>query len=833
MALTAITLDGHDLNDTTNYTTKAVPEGWSEAPEKDITIQPTAWGPGLPTIARPGTRTLTLLVSCNGATPEVGRRNLLQWLKVGQVEGGDSPHTLVITDSTFAEALTVTCFCQSAQFEANVLYLTLVCADPIKYGAYSTLAHDGASGSWSGSARSLSIPNTGDTDMPLLIRAAPGGTLATRNRVYVTLYNRLSIPLTGRWMRLTWDHQTNVGASRSQADADDVRVYVDGKEVPRYVQDANTATTKVWFKVDLPAYRRAYLNNGPSVSPNLIANTDNAPFEIRLSTAGGWPSRGYLLIDSEVFAYKRVTGSSVLVQITRRACWQTSAANHGYAAAVIHLPHEVVMQFGDLTATAPTYTTPAPAFLLDTSTNVARSWAETGLGLTPCDTATGKLRDEAWKYANVGSSRGKLFRGTVPSGGYGAISLANTYAGFAVSAGAPGEVRQNTWLYYSDVPIDQISGVRLFTSSDPAHATVVLGYRDQAKVWQSYVEKPAASNYSATETNYGNPAGTPETVADTSTGLNASGAYIWLYDKPRMHEDVSPPYRFRLDRITVAFDSTKTPFISPSGTIHGTTGHVAENLWGITLTTTTGKQRMEVGLKHNYANRALVINSELGQVYWLESTILLTELLDNTGFEDDTGAGLFDYWDEDAGDGALAKGTAAGEYQAGSVGAKLTAGATFNTLVSQDEAGVSAGQVYRLSFWARGDATNAGRYSVYDVTNAAYITGITTTGVTSATYAQVIHTFVIPTGCTQIRIQLRCPAVNAGIACFDTVSLLLLGQLQSVDTEYYRTQAKCTVSVLHQGGQWMTVPPGGDTLTATVDGCDRANLQIIGKKGYL
>jgi hypothetical protein len=65
---------------------------------------------------------------------------------------------------------------------------------------------------------------------------------------------------------------------------------------------------------------------------------------------------------------------------------------------------------------------------------------------------------------------------------------------------------------------------------------------------------------------------------------------------------------------------------------------------------------------------------------------------------------------------------------------------------------VTAGKLYKVTFWTQGDGTNAGRYALYDVTAGATITGNLTTGVTAATWTQVTHYITAPAGCASMRL---------------------------------------------------------------------------------
>lgn len=146
------------------------------------------------------------------------------------------------------------------------------------------------------------------------------------------------------------------------------------------------------------------------------------------------------------------------------------------------------------------------------------------------------------------------------------------------------------------------------------------------------------------------------------------------------------------------------------------------------------------------------------------------ELLSNRGFETAGGGGadIWANWGETAGDGALANETVI-VYE-GNNAARITAGPSANTFVTQTFAVVPA-QRYILRFWTRGDGTNAGRYLVYDNTNADYILVHTSTGVTGETYTLVTYEFVTPAGCVSALVRFSCPAANGGIAYFDFASV--------------------------------------------------------------
>jgi len=147
----------------------------------------------------------------------------------------------------------------------------------------------------------------------------------------------------------------------------------------------------------------------------------------------------------------------------------------------------------------------------------------------------------------------------------------------------------------------------------------------------------------------------------------------------------------------------------------------------------------------------------------------------NPGFETAGGGGadVFASWTETAGDGTIERTTTAGEFRSGVAAAKLTAGATPTQSPKIDQyTVVIPGQSYTLSFWCRGDGTNAGRFWLWDNSNSATLKAIASTGVTGTAYEQVTYTFTAPAGCVLILFNYRAPDVTGGIAYFDDVSVV-------------------------------------------------------------
>lgn len=114
----------------------------------------------------------------------------------------------------------------------------------------------------------------------------------------------------------------------------------------------------------------------------------------------------------------------------------------------------------------------------------------------------------------------------------------------------------------------------------------------------------------------------------------------------------------------------------------------------------------------------------------------------------------------------------------GTHAAKLTSGAA-NWYTPQviHQMTVTPGQKYQLSFWTRGDGTNAGKYAIYDLSNSSYLNSTAqglTTGITGTTYTQVTTSFTAPAGCNSIIFYFLSANILNAVTYFDDLSLRTL-----------------------------------------------------------
>ncbi|MFC1612803.1 LamG-like jellyroll fold domain-containing protein [Patescibacteria group bacterium] len=208
------------------------------------------------------------------------------------------------------------------------------------------------------------------------------------------------------------------------------------------------------------------------------------------------------------------------------------------------------------------------------------------------------------------------------------------------------------------------------------------------------------------------------------------------------------------------------------------------------------------------------------------------ELLTNGGFETAGGGGadVWGTWAENAGDGGLANETSI-KY-AGSDAASTTAGSLTDTFVKQ-AAAVTTGNMYKATFYTRGDGTYSGQYAIWDATNDAVITATTTAGITGTTYTKFTKYFTAPSSCASVDLHLYAPSTEGGTAYFDDASVIA-AQVASPESGIVRAEDGLVGGWNFSGTSGTSAD--GDTLTDVsgnsndgtgVDGANNTGLGFV------
>lgn len=157
------------------------------------------------------------------------------------------------------------------------------------------------------------------------------------------------------------DTATHVVAGEMLASGNDLRVFVDGVEVARYLINMNTASTDIWFSADWQRAPQLELTADIAATGTIASIDLDDASEMNLMT-----TRGFVRIDNEVFSYSGRDLTNARLTGIQREAWDTDEAAHSAGADVHWMQHEVLLLYGDDTASAPSY--PArhqPVFELD------------------------------------------------------------------------------------------------------------------------------------------------------------------------------------------------------------------------------------------------------------------------------------------------------------------------------------------------------------------------------------------------------------------------------------------------------------------------------------
>lgn len=167
-----------------------------------------------------------------------------------------------------------------------------------------------------------------------------------------------------------WDTATLVAGGKMQATGADIRVYVNGVEIPYVINGINTANTRLWIPLDFEPPQQFVLRD--AIAPGDTPETIDLLFTSS-NDINAIPNAGLIRINNEVFAYTDKNNAlSRLLGVTR-AQKNTTAGNHLANADVFWIQNDINVLYGNSTAIAPSYTW-SPTFAVSTSTNSNWRW---------------------------------------------------------------------------------------------------------------------------------------------------------------------------------------------------------------------------------------------------------------------------------------------------------------------------------------------------------------------------------------------------------------------------------------------------------------------------
>lgn len=358
--------DNHNINDGTNY--EAIPNadiyglpGVSAALGQRHGRWPLIGG-----IERPG-RAIVFDIYIRGSSIAALQKDLALWFDPED----ETPKRLQVSDSDGA---------------TNKRYIFAICEElkevPFSAGLHfvvSLKVHGDirfrrllpSSDSWSVTATGQTqvIANNGETDAYLRMVVKPTsaktGTFEgyAKKRFITVLWSPTSAinSYPTDIVDNAFDSATEVSGGDMQADGDDLRVYVNGVEVDRWLDDINTNNTSVWVNLDWSGDIPLILNGAHDISQT----TFYIDWDI-----SNMPSEGIILIDSELVTYTGKNNQEKKFTGCTRGAKGSTAATHTNGTTVYWVQHEIWLLYGNSALSAPdTDDNYKPMFELATSLN--------------------------------------------------------------------------------------------------------------------------------------------------------------------------------------------------------------------------------------------------------------------------------------------------------------------------------------------------------------------------------------------------------------------------------------------------------------------------------
>lgn len=139
-----------------------------------------------------------------------------------------------------------------------------------------------------------------------------------------------------------------IAAGKMQANGDDLRVFVNGVEVSRFVYGVNTTATKVWINVNLGP-RTLFTLASATPASGAVGELLLKP-DARLSKL---KAKGIVMIGSELFEYDGYDVKLAKLGNVRRAAKNSTAAAHAAGDGVRVIDNDVWLVYGNNAAGAP------------------------------------------------------------------------------------------------------------------------------------------------------------------------------------------------------------------------------------------------------------------------------------------------------------------------------------------------------------------------------------------------------------------------------------------------------------------------------------------------
>lgn len=364
---TVKTWNGHSINDGTYY--RAYIQNAGVLPEAKNVWLPQAQSDSLDSGAfTVGLRTPLVYIEILDYTnrDELGEQ-LKSWFKRG------TRGYLVTTFKDDGEDYQLSCACINIVQPTD--YPTVYVAQ-LESGDTHWRAVDPDTASWqitgTGGTKKITVEGGDETTLNAAITATANPTVGY---LYQQVYQFVPVAKVNFGLRpwcVQLDTAALVTAGKMQADCDDLRVVVNGKETNRWLADENTDHTKIWFNLKILGYAvtlgTAIASTGTINVIQLAVTTANK------ATLSKMPASGIVYHGSEWFYYKGRNINKCQLLSPKRALYGTSMQAHVSGDAFTLIPYTIVLKYGNSAVGDPAdddadYNNEKPVFDLSASDN--------------------------------------------------------------------------------------------------------------------------------------------------------------------------------------------------------------------------------------------------------------------------------------------------------------------------------------------------------------------------------------------------------------------------------------------------------------------------------
>ncbi|MCZ2076680.1 MAG: phage tail family protein [Bryobacterales bacterium] len=226
-----------------------------------------------------------------------------------------------------------------------------------------------------GGSKTISVGGNDETRLSVTLKSTGG---ASVGYTYQRLYQLPAVAGVNngvRPWRITLDTAALVSASKMQADCDDLRIMVNGAETPRWIADANTSETKIWFNAPIGMgyalkLKTAIAGAGAITMVEFLVTAQNKEALRRM------PAAGIIVHGTEWISYrgKIVNATTCALKARERGAYGTTLQAHNANDMFSFIPAAIVMRYGNSTVGNPAtddphYDDAKPVFDLAASDN--------------------------------------------------------------------------------------------------------------------------------------------------------------------------------------------------------------------------------------------------------------------------------------------------------------------------------------------------------------------------------------------------------------------------------------------------------------------------------